>query len=232
MTDRSDTPLDALHLTDLDPQDLIAPNFRVYELSRCVVAERLDIDNRLPDDETLRAAVYIARAVMQPIRTEFGRFSPINVYRCQALERLMKRRPPDWISLSPHTRGAACDLRIPGRGTLELAQWVREHLPDCDEIRCERCDPEQGPSSGWVHIEQRGIRTPAVQGPRLQSEIRDRRRGRWVLVPGLTDRLPAPGEPAATAAPDPSPARTGRTRAASGRRRAADDSEPTPAKSE
>lgn len=188
MTNRSRTTLAHLRLADLDPQDHIAAHFRVYELDRSEVAARLDIPNRLPDDQTLRAAVRVAREVMQPIRAAHERFSPLSLYRSQELERVLNQRPPGWISLSPHTTGCACDLRIPGITTLTLAQWAAEHLPEYDEIRCERVDPAQGPSSGWVHIALR----PAGEGPnrrQLQSQLRDPRTGRWVLLEGLRERV-------------------------------------------
>lgn len=188
MTNRSRTRLEDLRLADLDPQDQIAPNFRVYELDRSEVAARLGIETRLPDDTVLRAAVHLAREVMQPIREAQGRFSPLSVYRSQALEQVLKKRPPGWISLSPHTTGCACDLRIPGISTLTLAQWAAEQLPDYDEVCCECIDPAQGPSSGWVHIALR----PPGEGPnrrQLQSHIRDPRNGRWVLLEGLRDKV-------------------------------------------
>ncbi len=183
------TRLERLRLADLNPQDLIAPNFRVYELDRSEVANRLDIDNRLPDDTTLHAAVRLAREVMQPIRDAHGRFSPLSIYRCQTLEQALKRRPPGWRSLSPHVTACAADLRIPGISTLDLAQWAAANLPDYDEVCCERIDPTQGPSSGWVHIALR----PAGEGPGrrlLHTEIRDAQTRRWLTLVGLHERLP------------------------------------------
>jgi hypothetical protein len=188
MVNRSRTRIDNFHLADVRPQDRIAPNFRIYELNRSDLAQRLDIDNRLPDDGVLRAAVHLTREVMQPIRDAHGRFSPTSVYRSQELERFLKKRPRGWISVSPHTQGCACDLDIPGLGTLALAQWTAEHLPDYDEIICERFDPRQGPNSGWVHIALRPL-GQGVNRRRLQSEILDTKTGHWVLVPGLTDTL-------------------------------------------
>lgn len=188
MTDRSNTPLEALSLVGLDPQDHIAPDFRAYELTRFEVADRLGIDNRLPDDATLRAAVRVAREVMQPIRAAQGRYSPISLYRSQTLEQVLKQRPPGWLSLSPHTTACACDLRIPGMSTLALAQWAAEHLPDYEEVCCECIDPNQGPSAGWVHIALR----PAGEGPGrrlLRTQLRDPRTGRWVILEGLHEDL-------------------------------------------
>jgi hypothetical protein len=188
-TDRRDTPLEDLHLVELDPQDRIAPNFRVYELSRSEVADRLGIDNRLPDDSVLRAAVRLAREVMQPMRQKFGRFSPNSVYRCQELERVLKRRPPGWISTSPHTGGWAGDLRIPGKATLYVAQWAADHLADFDQVVCECCDPRQGPSSGWVHVTLCPPGRGASRRERL-SYVLDTRTLRWVYVPGLHEAVP------------------------------------------
>jgi hypothetical protein len=184
MADLHATPLDDLHLADLHPQDRIAPNFRAYELSRSEIADRLDIDNRLPNDAVMRAAVHLAREVMQPVRKAFGRYSPNSVYRGQALERVVKKRPQGWISTSQHTTGCACDLEIPGKSTLDLAKWAAEHLPAYDQIICECYDPREGPNSGWVHI---SLRRPdhAVNRRELLSYILDTRTGRWVYVPGL-----------------------------------------------
>jgi hypothetical protein len=212
-TDRQATPLEDLHLADLDPQDQIAANFRVYELTRSEVADRLGIDNSLSADAFLRgapalddaeamraeavrraeavlgAAVHLAREVMQPMRRKFGRFSPSSVYRCQALEQVLKKRPTGWISTSLHTTGCACDLDIPGKATLYVAQWAAEHLPAYDQIVCECCDPRQGPNSGWVHVALR----PQRQEPErreLSSYVLDTRTLRWVRVPGLCDAVP------------------------------------------
>jgi len=188
-TDRQVTPLEDLHLADLDPQDKIAPNFRVYELTRSEMADRLGIDNRLPDDAVLRAAVNLVREVMQPIRKEFGRFSPNSVYRCQELEEVIKRRPKGWISTSPHTNGCACDLEIPGKSTLYVAQWAAKHLPVFDQIICECFDPRQGPSSGWVHVSLR-LADQGENRRQLLSYIRDTRTRRWVTVPRLCEVVP------------------------------------------
>jgi hypothetical protein len=189
MADHIDTPLADLRLKDLEPRSRIAPDFRFYELSRSELADRLGIDNSLPGDTELRAAVNLTRQVMQPIRDAHGRFSPNSVYRCQVLERVLKRRPPDWISVSPHTQGWACDLEIPGIPTLELAHLVAATLTEYDQIVCECYDPQVGPSSGWVHI---ALRPPGFGKNRKQQQsfIRDSRTGRWVHLRGFVERVP------------------------------------------
>ena len=141
-----------LRLAEVDPQDRIAPNFRIYELTRSETADRQRIPNHFASDDELQSAVVLARSVLQPIRDAFGSFSPNSVYRSQALERALKGRPSSWISTSQHTQGRACDVEIPGMPTLDLARWASERLADFDQIICECYDPRQGPNSGWVHI--------------------------------------------------------------------------------
>jgi hypothetical protein len=188
MTDRSAAPLDTLTLGGLDPRDLIAPNFRVYELTKSEVAARLGIDNAFPGDAELQAAVYLARNVLQVLRNAFGSFTPNSVFRSQETERALKKKPAGWISTSQHTQGYACDVEIPGKSTLELAMWARDNLADYDQIICECFDPRQGPNSGWVHI---SVKAPGRGGNRRQllSYIRDAGSGRWIYVTGLRQTI-------------------------------------------
>jgi hypothetical protein len=182
--DLSSAALDTLRLADLDPQDLVAPNFRLYELTRSEIASRLGIDNAFPGDTELRAAVHLARNVLQVLRGAFGSFTPNSVFRSQALERALKQRPAGWISTSQHTQGWACDVEIVGKPTLELAEWAAQNLPTYDQIICECCDPRKGPNSGWVHISLK----PPGQGENRRknlSYVRDPGSGRLVYVSGL-----------------------------------------------
>lgn len=184
MANRVRTRLENLSLANLEPDDLIAPNFKLYELTVSELASRHGIPNDFPSDAELRAAVHLARRVLQPIRDAFGRFTPNSVFRSQALERVLKNRPTSWISTSQHTQGCACDVEIPGKPTLELARWAADNLPDYDQIICECYDPRLGPNSGWVHISLK----PPGQGEnrrRLLSYIRDPRLGQMVYVDGL-----------------------------------------------
>ena len=188
MANRSRNRLENLKLENIDPQDLIAPNFRVYELTRSELASRLGIDNSFPGERELRAAVYLARKVLQVIRKEFGPFTPNSVFRSQALERALKKKPAGWISASQHTRGCACDVEIVGKTTLELAQWVADNLPDYDQIICECFDPRKGPNSGWVHI---SLKPPESGTNRrvLLSYIRDPGSEQMVYVEGLRESV-------------------------------------------
>jgi len=183
--DLSATPLAEIRLAGLDPRTLIAPNFRVYELTRSELASRRDIANGFASEAELHAAIHLARHVLQPVRNAFGSFTPNSVYRGQALERALKNKPATWLSTSQHATGEACDIEIVGMATLELATWARDHLADFDQIICECHDPRQGPNSGWVHV---SLKAPGSGANRKQclSYVADPASGRLVYVHGLT----------------------------------------------
>jgi uncharacterized protein YcbK (DUF882 family) len=181
--DLTATPLDKISIKELNPRALIAPNFRVYELTKSDLASRRAIDNDFTSEQHLRAAIHLARHVLQPIRDTFGSFTPNSVYRSQALERVLKNKPTTWLSTSQHARGEACDIEIVGMATLALASWARDHLADFDQIICECYNPRQGPNSGWVHI---SLKAPGQGTNRRQclSYVPDTS-GRLVYVSGL-----------------------------------------------
>jgi hypothetical protein len=183
--DHSATPIERISRDALQPHDSVSPDFRYYELTVSEIAARGAIDNGFESDEQVRAAVHLARHVLQPIRDKHGRFTPNSVFRSQALERAVKNRPRTWVSTSQHTRGCACDVEVPGLATLELAHWAAKNLPmGFDQIICECFDPRQGANSGWVHI---SLLPPGAGRNRgqLLSYVRDARSGRYVYVDGL-----------------------------------------------
>jgi len=181
--DLSQLPLAQITLASLPPRALIAPNFRAYELTQSELATRRGIANGFESEQHLRSAIHLARQVLQPVRDALGAFTPNSVYRSQALERALKNKPATWLSTSQHTRGEACDIEIVGMPTLALAAWVRDHLPDYDQIICECHDPRQGPNSGWVHV---SLKAPGQGSNRRQclSYVPDAN-GRLVYVAGL-----------------------------------------------
>lgn len=183
--DMSKAPLEQFVL-GLPPRTLVAPNFRLYELTRSDLALRLNIDNRFETVQQLRSAVHLAREVLQPVREAFDKpFSPNSVFRGQALERALKKKPSTWVSTSQHAKGEACDIEIVATPTLDLASWAEKNLDEYDQIICECYDPAQGPNSGWVHI---SLKAPGTGKNRKQllSYVRDPASGRLVYVTGLT----------------------------------------------
>lgn len=183
--DWKDKPISEISLANVTPHTLIAPNFMVYELTRSELADRRGIDNHFPSDKELRAAIHLAREVLQPIRDMLGKFTPNSVFRGNPLERALKNKPATWLSTSQHSRGEACDIEIVGMATLALANWARINLKSFDQIICECYDPAKGPNSGWVHI---SLKAPGSGTNRRQclSYVRDPGSGRLVYVDGLT----------------------------------------------
>jgi len=166
-----------------DSQDLVAPHFKFYELMKSEIAERLGIDNSFPGVKQARAAVYLCRSIMEPVREQFGSYSPNSVFRGQELERALKKKRSDWVSKSQHTLGQACDIEVPGLPNAELAQWVIDNL-EFDQVILECYNPKEGANSGWVHVS----RLPPEQGTnrrQVLSYVWNRREGGYVYVEGL-----------------------------------------------
>jgi len=180
--DWQNKPISEISLANITPHTLIAPNFMVYELTRSELADRRGIDNHFPSDKELRAAIYLAREVLQPIRDALGKFTPNSVFRGNPLERALKNKPATWLSTSQHARGEACDIEIVGMATLALANWARINLQSFDQIICECYDPKKGPNSGWVHI---SLKAPDSGENRKQLLSYISNNGKMVYVPGL-----------------------------------------------
>lgn len=186
MADLTTTPWDAFP-EDAAMVDKVSPNFSLYELIRSDTAERAGIDNNFSDVTELRAAVYLCRNVLQKVRDQFGSFTPNSVYRSQALERELKKKPVDWVSKSQHTKGEACDIEVNGESTMGLAKWVEANLT-FDQLICECYNPAKGPNSGWVHV---SLKPPGEGENRGQvlSYIFDPSKGRYTYVDGLVESV-------------------------------------------
>ncbi len=172
-------PIDAKH------GDRVSENFRFYELSRSETADRLMIDNSFTSLEEVRSTVYLCRNMLQPVRNEFGRFSPNSVFRSQELERALKKKRKSWISKSQHTKGQACDIEIPGVSTMDLARWVTGNL-EFDQVICECFNAAKGPNSGWVHV---SLVPPGMGENRrdILSYVMNPGTGKYVYVNGLQE---------------------------------------------
>ena len=165
------------------PDDLVSPHFKFYELSKSELGARLGIDNSFPGATAARAAVFLCRNVMEAVRQQFGSYSPNSVFRCQDLERALKKKRSDWVSKSQHTLGQACDIEVPGLPNVELAQWVIDNL-EFDQVILECYNPKEGVNSGWVHVS----RVPPDQGAnrrQVLSYVWNRREEEYVYVEGL-----------------------------------------------
>jgi peptidase M15-like protein len=170
---------------DAKPDDLASPHFKFYELTKSDVASRHAINNAFDSAAVCRAAVYLCRNILEPVRADFGRFSPNSVYRCQAVERALKKKPADWVSDSQHTLGQACDIEVPGIANVVLARWVIDNLA-FDQVILECYNAREGPNSGWVHV---SVRPPGATGNRKEvlSYVASGTAQRYVYVSGLKE---------------------------------------------
>jgi Peptidase M15 len=168
-----------------NPVDLVSPNFSLRELTRSDLASRMQIDNAFPGVQPLRAAVYLCRNVLEPVRAQFGSYSPNSVFRSQDLERALKKKRKDWVSKSQHTEGQACDIEVQGVANMQLARWVAENL-EFDQLILECYNAKEGPNSGWVHI---SVLAPGTGANRKEilSYIMNSRKGEYVYVEGLRE---------------------------------------------
>lgn len=118
--------------------------FTLEEFTVSEYAARNEIDNS-PSLEILAALARTAHE-MDKVRRLLGRpVSPSSGYRCQALERGLKRKPDDWISLSQHTKGEAVDFICPGFGNVQqVFDKIRLSGVEFDQLIAE--------CGRWVHI--------------------------------------------------------------------------------
>lgn len=131
----------------------LSPHFTLREFCRSSTADRLGIDNCPTDKNEADPGViverlrWIANEICEPIRNEFGPFSPNSGYRCLDLNRALRSG-----DRSRHRMGAAVDLEHPRVDNRELAMWIDEHCPGAHYILLEFYRPTE-PASGWVHVE-------------------------------------------------------------------------------
>lgn len=122
----------------------VSPHFSLEELTRSQTALRRGIDNQ-PTPAQLLALNDLARDVLEPIRAQFGPFTPNSCFRSAALNRSIggSRR-------SQHMKGEAADIKLPGITNLDLASWIVAEL-SFDQLIVEFHDPDV-PHAGWVHV--------------------------------------------------------------------------------
>ena len=131
----------------------LSPHFTLREFCRSATAARLGIENWPTDRNEAEPWLIIERMrclaneVCEPIRAEFGPFSPNSGYRCLDLNRALRSG-----DRSKHRLGAAVDLEHPRIDNLKLAQWIDANCDGANYVLLEFY--EAGfPSSGWIHVE-------------------------------------------------------------------------------
>lgn len=129
---------------------LLAPNFPLIEFDFSQMAVLHGINNAMPV-EFYPAARALCMNVLQPVRDHLGvPLSLSSAYRCQELERLLKKKPKTWKSDSQHTKGEAADILPPRLMTnIHLAAVFIDLRVPFDQLICEK------PGEGWVHVSHR-----------------------------------------------------------------------------
>lgn len=128
-------------------------DFTVDEFCKSTTADRLKIDNRLPDEIVPQALATLA--MLQRIRDHLssvaGKDVPVVIssgYRSQALNRAV-----GGAAASDHLRGFAADIRAPAFGSaLDVA---RELAKNIDELGIGQLINEHPGDGGWVHVSTR-----------------------------------------------------------------------------
>lgn len=122
----------------------LSPHFTLLEATKSQTALRLGIDNS-PNEDQVNNAELVCENILEPLRAEFGPFSPQSFIRVMALNRAV-----GGSTRSDHLRGKAADIEIRGVDNYDLAIWIRENLTYKQLILEYYTDGE--PSSGWVHV--------------------------------------------------------------------------------
>ncbi len=140
---------------------MLSPHFSLRELTRSQTADRLGIDNT-PTEEDIESLRSLAFHILEPVREQFGSYSPSSGYRCPDLERALtgdawERRGlkcfEDYLAIKNHPRGEAADFEVMTTDNLTLARWIQTNLK-FDQLILEFHEPGV-PLSGWVHCSYR-----------------------------------------------------------------------------
>lgn len=147
----------------------LSANFSLAEMVKSQTALRKGIDNT-PDSSAIENMEKLCTAILQPIRDAYSiPFTVSSGYRCPELCIAVGSNIH-----SQHAKGQAADFEIPGISNMQLAEWIRDHLP-FDQLILE-C--YTGGNTGWVHCSY-------VHEPRKEVLTYDRANGyRHGLIDG------------------------------------------------
>lgn len=100
----------------------LSKNFNISECQYSEYARKNTIDNVLPA-AYYKNAIALANNVLEPIRKQFGAFSPQSWYRCPEVNKAV-----GGSQTSDHMLGCAADIVIAGVSNKDLAEWCVKNL--------------------------------------------------------------------------------------------------------
>lgn len=145
----------------------LSPHFTLMESERSQTATRKGLNNEVPL-MYIPFVKAVANIILEPIRAEFGPFSPTSWFRGLELNKAV-----GGSARSQHCKGQAVDIKLPGIGNFKLATWIMENLP-YDQIILEYYDPAE-PHAGWVHVSY--LESGANRGQTLRFDGKSYKQG-------------------------------------------------------
>ncbi len=100
----------------------LSKNFSINECQHSDYAVKHGLENILPAP-CYKNALGLAVNVLEPIRKQFGAFSPLSWYRSYEVNKGV-----GGSQTSDHMIGAAADISIAGVKHMDLAEWIEQNL--------------------------------------------------------------------------------------------------------
>lgn len=122
----------------------LSANFTLKELTKSDIAIRKGISNE-PNTDEIEKLKLLCETILQPVRDKFGPVTVTSGYRspelCQAIGSSVN---------SQHTKAEAVDFEVEGVDNADVAYWIKDNIPNWDQMILEFYTPGQ-PNSGWIH---------------------------------------------------------------------------------
>ncbi|QLF88291.1 Peptidase_M15_3 domain-containing protein [Pelagibacter phage Greip EXVC021P] len=122
----------------------LTENFTLKELTKSDTAIRKGISNE-PNTDEIEKLKLLCETILQPVRDKFGPVTVTSGYRspelCQAIGSSVN---------SQHTKAEAVDFEVEGVDNADVAYWIKDNIPNWDQMILEFYTPGQ-PNSGWIH---------------------------------------------------------------------------------
>ena len=121
----------------------ISENFTLEELIYSKTATSNKIDNTPSEFEIINMK-YLAEKILEPIREEFGAYTPTSTYRCKKLNKIV-----GGAKTSMHLYGYAADISFGKIKNKELFEYIKNNL-EFTELINEY--PDENGCPKWVHV--------------------------------------------------------------------------------